>query len=361
MFKNINILHCIASLNGGGAEKQLCLLSSALVSKGYSVHVVILRRGVNFERLINTGAKVYEINASSNYDITILFKVIKYIKINKIDIVQCWQRPMDFFGSISAILTNVKYITTERTTPDRYSRSFKGILKFLVAQFSSANICNSEYGQKYWDKYLLRKIPNVFIPNIIPFDELLKIETDNENIKEDSIIVVGRLSPEKNQCLIIYSLAKFLKLNSNFTLYFIGEGQDYKILAALINEFSLQNNIKLLGYTNDVLKLIKSSKIFISMSLYEGMPNSVFEAAALKIPLVLSDIPSHNQYFNNENAYLVNPNSKDELYNSVSNLWNNYGDAISKSEKAFNSIRKFDGYYVALNHDKLYKFILGYG
>jgi glycosyltransferase involved in cell wall biosynthesis len=359
--KHQNILHCIASLKGGGAEKQLCLLSSALISKGYDVHVIILSKGVNYQRLKNSGAKIYEINARSNYDFKILFKIVKYIKINNINIVQCWQRPMDFFGSLSAIIAHVNYITTERTCPDRYSNSLKGLIKYMVAQFAAANISNSELGMKYWDKYLWRNIPNVFIPNIVPFDELKSIQIESNKVKSDTIIVIGRLSPEKNHILIVKALSKFLKDNSNFVMCFVGEGLEYGNLVREIKTLGLQSKIKLIGFTSDVLNLINNSKIFISMSLFEGMPNSVFEAAALKIPMVLSDIPSHSNYFNTESAFLVNPNSELELYNCVSDLWCNYDVALLKTQIAFNLIKKFDADYVADEHIKLYKNILGNG
>lgn len=359
--KELNILHCIASLKGGGAEKQLCLLSAALISKGCVVHVIILSRGVHYQRLKNSGARIHEINATSNYDFKILFEIVKYIKTNHISIVQCWQRPMDFFGSLSAMIANVKYITTERTSPNRYSKSFKGSIKYIFAQFAAANVSNSELGMKYWEKHLWRNIPNVFIPNIIPFDELKNIQKDKIKVENDIIIVVGRLSPEKNHMLIVRALFKFLTDNSNLEMHFVGEGVEYELLLKEIMALGLQFKIKLIGYSSDVLRLINNSKIFISMSLYEGMPNAVFEAAGLKIPMVLSDIPSHNNYFNNHSAFLVNSSSELELTRCVSDLWSNYGAALLKSEKAFSSIKKYNAHHVANKYIKVYQNILGNG
>ena len=53
----MRILHCIPSMLGGGAERQLCYLAAGLVRLGHQVDVVYMLEGPNTARLKASGAK----------------------------------------------------------------------------------------------------------------------------------------------------------------------------------------------------------------------------------------------------------------------------------------------------------------
>jgi len=40
------LLHIIPTLEGGGAERQLCMLAAEQARRGYSVHLAVRRTGV---------------------------------------------------------------------------------------------------------------------------------------------------------------------------------------------------------------------------------------------------------------------------------------------------------------------------
>ena len=48
---------------------------------------------------------------------------------------------------------------------------------------------------------------------------------------------------------------------------------------------------------SEVLNLMGASRYFISLSDYEGTPNVVLEALSLGCEVLLSDVPSHRDYF----------------------------------------------------------------
>ena len=290
----MKILHCIATLGGGGAEKQLCYLVRSQIQSGLQVDVVILEEGVNYEVLKNTGAIIHKIKTQSNYSFKIYRCLKLIIKKNSPDIIQCWQRPMDFFGSLAAILSNTPFITAERTNPAKYSFSFKGLLRLLITQFSSAIIANSEIGRDFWKKKVINKNKLVYyIPNILPIasvdDVRLSCEYDNY------IVSVGRLSVEKNHISLIQA---FENINDPaINLIIVGEGPECQKLRDIIYDKKLEKRVKLIGYRSDVLEILKGARGFVSLSLHEGMPNTVLEAASCQLPLLLSDIPEHRSLF----------------------------------------------------------------
>jgi hypothetical protein len=47
----MRVLICIATMEGGGAERQVTYLAKALVDAGEDVHVALIKGGVNLDRL----------------------------------------------------------------------------------------------------------------------------------------------------------------------------------------------------------------------------------------------------------------------------------------------------------------------
>ena len=64
----IRVLHCIPSLLGGGAERQLCYLAAGLARRGHEVHVAFQQDGPNFPLLQESGATLHRVPARRSFD-----------------------------------------------------------------------------------------------------------------------------------------------------------------------------------------------------------------------------------------------------------------------------------------------------
>lgn len=349
---NKTVLHCIATMEGGGAERQICYLAKGLVEHGWIVHVAIIKRGTNFQRLKDSGAIIHELDVKNNYSLGISKQLVKIIRTVRPSLVQCWQRPMDVFSALAAMWTGTPFISVERTLPDRYAVSLKGILKFCIAQFCSGNVSNSTEGKKYWDKWLLRKIPNVMIPNIIPFDELPFRGRSGEVI--ESIVVIGRLSKEKNIHVLIDAMKIVVESKPHIKLDIVGTGAEKDELSHRISELKLMSNVFLHGYREDAWDWVNKAGLFISLSLYEGMPNAVMEAAAIGVPMLLSDIPAHTLFFNKDSATFSNPHSANEIAGKINGIFQDYPSAIAKTYVALQSIESNNRQFISKRYIEFY-------
>ena len=54
----------------------------------------------------------------------------------------------------------------------------------------------------------------------------------------------------------------------------------------LVRDLSLSNRVFLPGVVSDVPNVVKSAKVFVLSSDYEGMPNALMEAMALGLPCI---------------------------------------------------------------------------
>ncbi len=118
-------------------------------------------------------------------------------------------------------------------------------------------------------------------------EEKAKLREEIGIDKDDFVMIcVGELNENKNQIMQIQAMRELVKENKNIKLILAGEGDKREFLEQKIEEYSLQDNVKLLGYRTDIPQLLKMSNIALSTSKREGLPVNVIEALTVGIPVI---------------------------------------------------------------------------
>jgi glycosyltransferase involved in cell wall biosynthesis len=142
-------------------------------------------------------------------------------------------------------------------------------------------------------------------------DTLLKYKIDT-----DYFLFLGTLEPRKNPLNLIKAFLKFKEnTKSTMKLVFAGKkGWLYADVLDYIETNKMQNEIIFTGYITNKEKydLLKNTKAFIFLSIYEGFGIPALEALKFNVPTLLSDIPVFHELFK-DNALYVNPNNIDEV------------------------------------------------
>src|SRR5262245_45828950 len=116
----MNILHCVPSMAGGGAERQLAYLAREFVQSGWEVHVALVHGGPNLDRLQQSGAIIHQLRVASNYDPRILGQLLTIIRRLKPDVVQCWLTQMEVLGGLAAMISSRPWVLSERSSEQGY-------------------------------------------------------------------------------------------------------------------------------------------------------------------------------------------------------------------------------------------------
>jgi len=99
-------------------------------------------------------------------------------------------------------------------------------------------------------------------------------------------------------------IAQNLSDDKNFLFILLGDGEEKSSIEKKISEHKL-DNVKLLGYQKNVDEYLHASDLFLSTSLWEGLPYSLLEAARAGIPIVASDVTGNNEVvIDKHNGYL---------------------------------------------------------
>ena len=168
----------------------------------------------------------------------------------------------------------------------------------------------------------------------------------NLKIGFDSILMlsVGEINKNKNHEIVIKALAE-LPLNYHFII--CGVGNKEIELINLAKKLKVDGRIHLLGYRNDIIKIMKSCDIFIFPSFREGLSVALMEALSCNLKVVASNIRGNCDLVKNDiNGFLFNPKLKDDLIKAVIKI-NSLND-IS------NDMKKYSKEYIAELLKKIY-------
>jgi len=146
----------------------------------------------------------------------------------------------------------------------------------------------------------------VYIPNGVDLSIYKEISPKIEN----KITFIGRIHEQKG---LLYLLEAFNKIEkeTKLELDIIGEINDY---ARDLKKKFTSKKIKWLGYMSDrkaIVTQLKSSKIIVLPSLWEGLPLTLFEALASGRPVIVSDIPAFKSVIKDQAFFSKVANSED--------------------------------------------------
>ncbi len=130
-----------------------------------------------------------------------------------------------------------------------------------------------------------------------PISEAEKADLrEKMGFKDKRIILnVGELLPNKNQQMAIELMPKLLVHAPNAVLLIAGNGPEKSNLEKQIDALSLQNNVKLLGYTSNISDYLNISDVLIACSIREGLGLNVVEAMMSGVPVVATDNRGHRE------------------------------------------------------------------
>jgi glycosyltransferase involved in cell wall biosynthesis len=358
----LRVLHCIGSLGGGGAERQLSYLSRELSGMGIDVHVAYLRGGHNLKGLRESGATLHELQGRNNYDPGLLWSLIRLVRRVKPDLIQTWLPQMDILGGLVAVLTRTPFVMTERSCALAYSGGWKDHLRTWIGGWAAFVVSNSLSGEGYW---LSRKHPAhvKVIPNGIPVQDIqgappMDCETQGFAKPKEILLYAGRYSPEKNLSTLLDAIFLVLSERIDAVALFFGEGPLKAELTSQVKSHGMEERVKISDYTAELWSLMKLASVFVSVSVFEGSPNTVLEAAVQRCPLVLSDVPQHRELLGDDGAFFVSPSVAPEIASGILEALHDPGKARRKAQCAYHRISRLTLDSTAGEYLDLYRNIL---
>jgi len=131
------------------------------------------------------------------------------------------------------------------------------------------------------------------------------------------------LNHKKNLKLLIDAFIQLHKEFPEYKLNIYGDGAAKNEIKNYIKEQNMDQHIILYDFIQNIHEEIVDNAMFVSSSDYEGISNSMLEAMAMGLPVVVTNCPCGGAKMfvkNNENGILVDVRDKEALYEGMKKI-----------------------------------------
>jgi glycosyltransferase involved in cell wall biosynthesis/uncharacterized membrane protein len=135
------------------------------------------------------------------------------------------------------------------------------------------------------------------------------------------IVAVGRFAYPKDYPTLVEALAR---VNVDYRAFLVGDGPTRESVATDVRRRGLAGRTELVGARRDVTRLLATADLFVLSSRSEGLPVSVLEAMAARLPVVATDVGGMSELVaDGETGLLVPPSDPKALAEAIERLLRN--------------------------------------
>ena len=336
--------------------KKICHISGTTLPGGGPEHIYQLLKRMNlneWEVIICTSSdgsyweKFNSLKVSTRdlplrqLSLLTTFKLFTILRKEKPDLIHTHGRGPGLYGRIIGKVLNISVVHTfhgfhyEDLSPlmQWLLLATESFLALLTAQhiFVSASEKNRAGVVKFLDEENSTTIHNgvdhEYIHDLSVIRKTVFKSIGCEDWENNKILgSISRLSPEKGVLNLLSAFASTVKRIPDLRLIIVGgfpeEHRDYYLKAVgLIEKENLSGHVRILGYRQDALKILKCMDFFISPSLSEGLPISMLEAFAAEIPTIATEITGNKDIVRNSVfGVLAEPDSVESLSQAIEKM-----------------------------------------
>jgi glycosyltransferase involved in cell wall biosynthesis len=338
-----NIIFFLHNLNVGGAEKNFINYANYLSNNNINVKIICLSAKGILKKNIDKKVKVIDLNKKRLKNS--IFPILKIINSTKPDILfssllhisllLCLFKKMNFIKAKLFIRPSNVLLTNQISTENKPKYLIILLTKFFL-KYADLFFCISD---NIFKELQLFKIPTnkiIKINNAIVDEDFYKkskkpLKNTKRLNKTDYILSIGRLTEQKNHMMLLNSFIQIKKkYKKKLFLVLIGEGHLKKHLKNFVKINKIEKDVIFLKNLQNVLNYIKSCKLFVQTSLWEGQPNVLIEALLLNKQVIATNCPGQTkknlEHF--KNCHLLK-------FNSINNLSKTILFFLDKKKKTF--------------------------
>ncbi len=317
----------------GGIGSYVFYLSKELIRIGFNVSVIVNGKENRYYDCENIKVTEIKVPGHPPFNLPIFRKmIVNILSKEKNDIIHIHSTAMPSISCSSPVLVTAHWCNKEGIPIfHRPIRDLDSLYRNIVLPFYI-----------YFEKELIQSCHKLTVVSNSLRNELEKhykvkadviynaVDTDYFNNngrseKEDSILFIGKLSIGKG-ILDLLRIAQILQRSHPYvTIYLIGDGPLKNYINSYVIKKSL-SNVKLLGHVShiEIKDFYKRSRIFVLPTYYEGLPTTILEAMASKMPVVATNISGlPEQIEEGVTGYMLSPGNIKGFYNRIVELLEN--------------------------------------
>lgn len=299
----MKVAFVLTQLEVGGAQSRVLQTASELRRRGHIVDVFFLyRKRDAFEA--EPKIILHATGRPRAWQVPILlWKLRKLVRKGGYDAVVCNTAPANVLGSfIAALAGTPRRIAVQTQPPSRVSLPVRALdLICGMLGIYTRNIANSHWTRGCFDAYpaLYKKRMRIVFDGIDPpRGNCPRAEARAQlGLASGDFVVanVGRLSAQKDQATLIRAMR-----GVDGVLLIAGDGELKPELSQLVVELGIEDRVRFLGELSrtDLANALGAADVFAFSSRWETFGLALIEAAAMGLPLVVTDLDVSREVLN---------------------------------------------------------------
>lgn len=331
----MNLFLVIPTLRQGGAERVISELANEFSRySDLTVHLVLLANADDFYQL-DERITVHRLGFKNTghigklkSEVIVFLKMRTLLKRHNPTVVLSFMDKYNVFTILASRFLNIQVFVSDRSNPKLKLSSSMYILKKITYRYSTGIIAQTSLA-----KYTIAAFTGHKNVRVIP-NPVKEINTFPEIKRENIIINVGRLVPEKGQEYLIKAFS--MLGNKDWKLVILGDGPLHNKLKSQILDLGLDGKVIMPGAVKNIDEWLAKSSIFVLSSVSEGFPNALVEAMAAGLPCVSFDCDAGPRDIidHNVNGFIVENKNVNEMVKTIEDIINIPALALDVGENA---------------------------
>lgn len=356
----VKVLYCIDNLLRGGTELQLIGLIERLDPKQYQPYLLTIRPSdaaltpANCQHLAWNVPRLISLSG-----MVALWKLIRFLRKEKIDIVQTFFQDSTLFAGLAAFIARTPArIACFRDLGFWYTKKQAALLKVIYRSMTGF-IANADIVRDHFiETFSLPRDKIQVLRNGIEVSALPYVD---HSPTTGHIGIVGNMTRMvKRTDLFIKAAALVNKDHPALTWHIIGDGHMRAELENLAKELEVFDRIVFAGRVTDVAGYLEKLDIGIICSDSEGLSNALLEYMFKGVAAVATNVGGNPELIEHEQTgLLVAPDNAEELAAAINRLVenNDFKMQLTKAARA-KAERDYSWEKCLAAHDALYQKLL---
>ena len=374
------LVHISGTTLLGGGPECLYQLIKHINPQEWEVVVCTKNDGPYWDKFRSFGIKTHDLSLRE-LSLFTLFRLLHVLRRERPALIHTHGKGPGLYGRFIGKILNIPVVHTfhgfHYETLPTLTRWLHLLVDNLLSIITDQHIFVSMGEEKRAQviKFLDKKNSTV-IHNGVDYEYIQDLDIDRKTIlksidcedwEQDKILgTTSRLSPEKGILDLLSGFSQVIQSEPNLKLMIVGgypeEHKGYYLKAkTLIEREHLTEHVRILGYRQDALEILKCMDFYISPSLSEGLPISLLEAFAAGVPAIATEIPGNKDVLSSSAfGVLSDPGSPKSIAQGIRKML-----ALSEQERniitrnAFNRVKdSFSVDTMAYETFRLYRQVL---
>lgn len=369
----MKVIHIASGDLWAGAEVQLYHLARELAnSREINLVVVLLNEGQLANELRGLGLKVVVFDESCLSALSILSKLFGLVSEFKPNLIHTHRSKENVLGGLIAFITRVPSVRTVHGADESMGNKFKfkkfvfKLLDRIAGRYFQMKMIavSEELYSKLEIIYPKRKIS--VIQNGIDIQDV--IEKSNTPIdfscknEQFNIAFVGRFVSVKRPGMFLEIAIDVIQKSNNQAIQFFmfGDGPLWEEMNQKIIDGGYQEQIHAMGFVNDMAPYLKKMNLLLFTSEHEGLPMTLLEAVALKVPVLSCELPTIKQVLcHGECGYVLESGEIADFSETIRRLYEDRDELRKKQIMAFSNLQaRYSIQETARKYMELYRQVL---